>query len=113
PQGIVVVAEVPERPLASITLGESALVLVLDGVQDPGNLGALVRTAAAFNAAAAVVLRGSVDPWNPKAVRASAGAAFRVPIASATPEALSTWLDREGITLYGADVGGDPVEEVA
>jgi TrmH family RNA methyltransferase len=56
------------------------LVVVLDGVQDPGNAGAIVRTAEAFGATGAIFLKGSVNPWNPKAVRASAGSIFRLPL---------------------------------
>ena len=55
------------------------LVVVLDGVQDPGNAGTIVRAAEAFGATGAVFLKGSVSPHNPKTLRASAGSLFRVP----------------------------------
>jgi TrmH family RNA methyltransferase len=70
------------------------MVLVLDGIQDPGNAGTLIRTAEAFGATGVLLTPGSVNPWNPKALRASAGSAFRMPlIRNATPDLL------EGRTL--------------
>jgi TrmH family RNA methyltransferase len=60
--------------------GEPALVVVMAGVQDPGNVGAIVRSAEAFGATGAVALRGTADPWSPKALRASAGSALRLPV---------------------------------
>ena len=57
-----------------------ALVLVLDGIQDPGNAGTLIRSAEAFGATGALLLKGCVNPWNPKALRASAGSVFRLPM---------------------------------
>ena len=56
------------------------LVLVLDGIQDPGNAGAILRAAEAFGATGVVFLKGTVSPYNPKAVRASAGSVFRMPL---------------------------------
>lgn len=60
--------------------GEPALVVVMAGVQDPGNVGTIVRSAEAFDATGAVAARGTADPWSPKAIRASAGSALRLPV---------------------------------
>jgi TrmH family RNA methyltransferase len=68
------------------------LVVVLAGLQDPGNLGTILRSAEAFGATGVVSLPGTVSAWNPKAVRASAGSVFRVPILSATADECFTRL---------------------
>jgi TrmH family RNA methyltransferase len=60
--------------------GDAALVVVMAAVQDPGNIGTIVRSAEAFGATGVVTTRGSADPWSPKALRASAGSGLRVPI---------------------------------
>lgn len=109
PQGVLVVAEAPEADLDGITLSEPAVVLVLDGVQDPGNAGTLIRTAAAMGPVPVVCLTGTVDPWNPKAVRAAAGGSFLTPVVSATPEELLAFLDGQGAVLLGAAVDGEPL----
>lgn len=64
--------------------GRLPLVIVLSGLQDPGNLGTIIRSAEAFDASGIVSLPGTVSEWNPKAVRASAGSIFRMPILAAT-----------------------------
>jgi TrmH family RNA methyltransferase len=60
--------------------GDAALVVVMAGVQDPGNVGTIVRSAEAFGATGAIATRGTADPWSPKALRASAGSALRLPV---------------------------------
>ena len=60
--------------------GDAALVVVMAAVQDPGNIGTIVRSAEAFGATGVVTTRGSADPWSPKALRASAGSGLRVPL---------------------------------
>lgn len=112
-QGVLVVAEIPVASLDRVPATGPATILVLDGVQDPGNLGTLVRSAAAFGCDMAVCLPGTVDPWNPKAVRASAGALFRLPITAERPEALVEWLGVHGFMALGADAAGRPVDRLA
>jgi TrmH family RNA methyltransferase len=80
PQGVIALVRPPVSSLAQMTRGNDALVVVLDGVQDPGNAGAIVRAAEAFGASGAVFLKGTVNPYNPKCVRGSAGSVFRVPL---------------------------------
>lgn len=112
-QGVLVVAETPEGSLGAVPDEGPSTVLVLDGVQDPGNLGTLVRSAGAFGCHAVVCLPGTVDPWNPKAVRASAGAHFRLPVVQGSAGPGLDRLDTLGYTLLGADAAGQPVDRVA
>jgi RNA methyltransferase, TrmH family len=110
PQGVLAVGEIPAARLAELRLDpEPAAVLVLDAVQDPGNLGTLARTAEALGAAGVVALPGTVDPWNPKSVRAAMGSTFRLPVVSAGWEALGPWLRERGVEVLGAVVGGEPL----
>ncbi len=112
PQGILAVAEVPSYTLVALPLTESARLLVLDAIQDPGNVGTLVRTAAALGAAAVIGLPGSADFWNAKAVRSGAGAHFRLPAVHASPDELLEFLGVNKISLWGADAGGEVVDTV-
>ncbi len=81
PQPNLAVARVPE---ASASLAEATFVLVADELNDPGNLGTILRSSEAAGIDAVVLTPGSVDPFNPKVVRASAGAVFHVPVLAAT-----------------------------
>ena len=80
PEGVLAVFEVPRRELP----GGATLVLVAVGIEKPGNLGAMARTADAAGADALFVADGVCDPWNPNAIRASTGAVFTLPILEAT-----------------------------
>jgi len=93
------------RPRASFEtlLGRSDTILIaLDGVQDPGNVGTIVRLAAAFDAAGVALLPGCADPFGPKAIRASAGAILTVPVVDVTPRELIA----AGLPLFAAAAGG-------
>jgi RNA methyltransferase, TrmH family len=82
PQGVAALFRQPSVEFENVLgdEGATALVLVLVGVQDPGNVGTAVRSAEAFGATGVVAVRGTADPWSPKAVRASAGSALRLPV---------------------------------
>jgi len=80
PQGIAGLVELPAHNLDAILRRRNLLLLVACGLQDPGNLGTLMRSAAAFGASALITLEETVSPFNPKAVRSSAGAIFRLPV---------------------------------
>jgi len=83
---------------------EPSLVLVLDGLQDPGNAGAILRTAEAFGATGVLGLKGTVNPYNPKAVRASAGSVFRVPLVWGLDESAAlAALRQQRLDLYAAE----------
>jgi RNA methyltransferase, TrmH family len=80
PQGIAALVEPPRFSLADALAGSAPLVVVAAGLQDPGNLGTLIRSAEAFGASGVLALPGTVTVWNAKVLRASAGSAFRVPV---------------------------------
>lgn len=77
-QGVIALVKPPEWKLEQV-FGNHTLVVLLDGIQDPGNAGTIVRTAEAFGATGVLFLKGTVSPYNPKTLRASAGSLFRVP----------------------------------
>jgi RNA methyltransferase, TrmH family len=90
-----------------------SLVLVLAALQDPGNLGTILRSAEAFGADGILTLPGTVSAWNPKAVRASAGSVFRLPILSVTAEECFTHLRQAGIKIWTTAVhGAEPADLV-
>lgn len=86
PQPIAALVTQPSWPWSRTLSVPCPLLVVLAGVQDPGNLGAILRSAEAFGASGAILLPGTVSPWNPKAMRASAGSVFRLPTLSASVE---------------------------
>ncbi len=102
PADVAAVLPLPEhRPVASL-LGPATglLVVYVDGVQDPGNLGTLIRAAVAFGASALVTSSGSADPYGPKTVRASMGALFAMPVFAEVP--LAEVVDQlPAATVYG------------
>lgn len=101
-QGVIALVRPPLWRFEDLLRGQS-LVVVLDGIQDPGNAGAIVRTAEAFGATGVVFLRGTVSPWNPKTLRASAGSLFRVPIAiGADPTKALEAFRAGGVEIYAA-----------
>jgi TrmH family RNA methyltransferase len=87
-QGVMALVK-PREWQASDLMTGVPLIVVLDGLQDPGNAGAILRAAEAFGATGAIFLKGSVSPYNPKTVRASAGSIFRLPFLHAVDPAAS------------------------
>ena len=116
PQGILAVGEVPTRGLelldAPLAGQGNHRLLVLDAVQDPGNVGTLLRTAAALGALATIALPGTVDLWNAKVVRSAVGAHFHHPAFGCTWAELTTFLADRDIALWGADGAGEPFDAV-
>ncbi len=100
PQGLAALIVPRVHPLEAVIAG-TALVLVAAGLQDPGNLGTLIRSAEAFGATGVLTTEGTVSPWNGKALRASAGSVFRVPVVSATHADL-LMMKKRGVSIIAA-----------
>ena len=115
PQGVLAIAEQRVVSLSDLSVDATAelRLLVLDGIQDPGNAGTVLRSAAGLGASGVVALRGTVDLWSAKVVRAAMGAVFTLPTCSDTADALLAFLDAERIVLWGADGAGTAVETLA
>src|SRR5439155_5530674 len=104
-QGILGLFERPRTTAAQLFARRESIVVALDGVQDPGNVGTIVRLAAAFDATGVALLPGCADPFGPKAIRASAGAILNVPVAAVTAQEL---ID-SGLPLFAADGAGEDI----
>ncbi|HEX2196579.1 MAG TPA: TrmH family RNA methyltransferase, partial [Actinomycetota bacterium] len=91
PSGLGAIVAIPSRTLADVALGENALVVALDEVGNPGNLGTIVRTADAAGAAGVVVAGEAADAWHPAAVKASMGTAFSTPVVAAPLDEVLAW----------------------
>lgn len=108
PQGALFTARLPDTALPERLAGRR--YLVLEGVQDPGNVGTMLRTADAFEADGLILLEGCADLYNPKTVRSSMGAVFRCPAWSGTLAALLPLLSEAGLPLLGAALREDTVD---
>ena len=107
PQGVLAIAHIPTMSLDGMQVNGSVRLLVLDGVQDPGNVGTLVRTAAALGVDATLAMPGTVDLWNPKVVRSAMGAQFHHPAFSASWDALDAFAGAHHVHLWAADANGE------
>jgi TrmH family RNA methyltransferase len=115
PQPIAALIEPPEWtwPHALGQNHKKPLVVVLAGIQDPGNLGTILRSAEAFGATGVVCLPGTVSAWNPKAVRASAGSVFRVPLLAVSERECLEELHEAGVKILASAVhAAQPAELV-
>lgn len=118
PQGVVAVAAKPTAADVSALMAADALIVAVDGLQDPGNLGTIIRTADAAGAGGIVIGPGSVDPYNPKVMRSTMGSLFHLPVletaelvpllraaADAGAKVYATGMAAE-LTCYQADLRG-------
>lgn len=112
PQGVLAIGEVPRVSFASAGARALARVLVLDAIQDPGNVGTMIRTAAALGIDTVVALPGTADPWNAKVVRGGAGGHFHVNVMHAELDELLHTLKAHAVPLWAADAGGRSVGEL-
>jgi TrmH family RNA methyltransferase len=109
PQPVAALVEPPKWAWDDVFRGSpnpAALIVVLAGLQDPGNLGTIQRSAEAFGAQAILSLPGTVSAWNPKAVRASAGSVFRLPLLAVGPEECFARLRAAGVKIWTTAVHG-------
>ncbi len=108
PPGLVAVLERPSATVADV-LARPGPVLLLAGINDPGNAGTLVRSADAFGAAGVLVGSGGADPFSPKVVRAAMGSLFHLPVAMATADETLAAAAAAGRMIIAADLAGEPV----
>jgi TrmH family RNA methyltransferase len=113
PQGIAALVEPATFSLEDILRGDSPLAVIAAALQDPGNLGTLIRSAEAFGATGVITFPGTVSPWNAKALRASSGSAFRLPVVHADEETAFARLRSARIKILAAVAdNGSPAPEM-
>lgn len=100
PQGIAALVEAPQWSIEAMLEADHPLLIVLAGLQDPGNVGTVFRTAEAFGASGVLLTPGTVNPWNQKVLRASAGSSFRLPVVQLEDTSLLELLRQKGIPMY-------------
>lgn len=103
PQGIVAVAAYRLHKLNDLSLKANPLIVVCDGIQDPGNLGTIIRTSDAAQADAVITLRRTCDVFMPKVIRATAGSIFNIPVVPSDTDEVIEWLRRENLEILVAD----------
>lgn len=102
PDGFLAVVATPTRTCADLEVGEDALLLICEGVEKPGNLGAMLRTADAAGVEAVIAADAVTDWGNPNVVRSSKGTVFSIPVATDSTEATVSWLAARGIPIVAA-----------
>ena len=113
PQGVLAVVAPKVWTLEDIGIGKRTVLVVLDALQDPGNVGTIVRTAASLGAAGVLALPGTAELTNPKTLRASMGALFRLPTFATTEELLRPWLELHKVTVAATAMDGRPFDPAA
>jgi TrmH family RNA methyltransferase len=108
-EGLVAVVRIPSAALADLVLPEQPLVVVVEAVEKPGNLGAILRSADGAGADAMIAASPRTDLFNPNAIRASAGTIFSLPLAAGTSGEALAWLDGRGVRIVTARVDADRV----
>jgi TrmH family RNA methyltransferase len=104
--GIVLVAEAPSVSIERLSVGAAPFLAVVEGVEKPGNLGAILRSADGAGVDALIVADPSTDPFNPNVIRASLGTVFSVPVAVASSGVVLEWLIRRSVRIVAARVEG-------
>jgi len=107
--GRLVIAEPPTRSLADIDAGESPFVVILEAIEKPGNVGAVLRSADAAGVTAVLITEPVTDLFNPNTIRSSLGTVFRMPVVACTNAEAKAWLSENKITPFAAIVDADRV----
>jgi RNA methyltransferase, TrmH family len=110
PQGILAIGVIPVRKIDEIPTADRLRLLVLDAVQDPGNVGTILRTAAALGVTATIAMPGTVDLWSAKVVRSAMGAHFRHFCLPGTWDDVDAVRRERGAVTWGADAAGEPLD---
>lgn len=103
PQGIIALVHYKPLQLDKVKLKTKPLLVVCDGIQDPGNLGTIIRTSDAAGADAVIILPGTCDAFMPKAIRATAGSVFNIPVVHSETSRLIEWLRDKRLSLFVTD----------
>jgi TrmH family RNA methyltransferase len=112
-QGVLLVVRRPQAVLDDLLGRRPSLLLLAHGIQDPGNLGSILRSSRSLGAEGAAVLEGSADPWSSRALRAAMGATFRLPVVESTTAQVLPGLKRAGLRLAAAvSTGGTSPDRV-
>ena len=109
PQGIVAVIEPRRWRLEDIRVSPGSAILAMDAVQDPGNVGTMLRTAFGLGASGAVALKGTAELGSPKVLRGSMGALFRLPTVASDPEEFLAWAREHGVRIIVTAADGEPL----
>jgi TrmH family RNA methyltransferase len=112
PQGVIAALAWKPWTLEQIRVFPDSVVAMLDAIQDPGNVGTIIRTAWALGAAGVVTLPGTAELLNPKTLRGTMGALFRLPTVAVTEEAAAAWLENHRVAVVAADALGTPLDAV-
>lgn len=113
PQGVLAVIEPRAWSVDDLSIDAGRPVLAVDAVQDPGNVGALIRTAHALGAGGVILLPGNARSNHPKVLRAAMGATFRLPVVNLKVEEFTAWLEQRLVVLWAAVAGSEDVVRVA
>jgi len=105
--GLVGIARPPHAVLDQIRLSQRPLIVVLEGIEKPGNMGAVIRSADATGVEAVMIANGGTDIYNPNAIRASQGAIFTLPVVLAESNDLLKWLQAHNVIIFAACIDGE------
>jgi len=110
PDGFLAIAELPKIDLQNIKLKECPLVLVIEKVEKPGNIGAMLRTADAVGVDAVILCEAQTDFYNPNVIRSSLGAVFSVQVASGSNKEVLDWLMKNKMNIYSAYIEDSSID---